>query len=80
MKQRVLTGAGLIALLILLFFSKSITTYVFDIFVVLLAMYAGYEMSELLKKIGFYNSKWTITLFPILSYALYKLRLKKIKR
>lgn len=71
MKQRILTGAGLIAFLILLFFSKSVTTYIFDAFIVVLAIYAGYEMSQLLKKMGFYNNKWVIIVFPIFSYVIY---------
>ncbi len=73
MKQRILTGSALVAFLILLFFSKSQTTYIFDIFVVVLATIAGYEMSELLKKIGFYNNKYLIVVYPFLSYTAYKL-------
>lgn len=72
MKQRILTGLGLVAGLILIFFSKSITTYVFDALIVLIAVYAGYEMSQLLKKIGFYNCKVCIVIYPLLSYGLYK--------
>ncbi len=73
MKQRILTGLGLVAFLILIFFSKSVTTYIFDAFIVLLAMYAGYEMSNILKKMGYYNNKWAIILYPILAYALYQI-------
>ena len=47
MKQRVLTGFALIAFMVLLFFTKSVTTYVFDAFVVYLAIIAGIEMSNL---------------------------------
>lgn len=73
MKQRVLTGLGLVAFLILIFFSKSITTYVFDAFVVLLSMYAAYEMSELLKKMGMYNNKYVIVAYPLLAYGLFQI-------
>ena len=52
MKQRILTGLGLIAGLILIFFSKSITTYVFDAAIVLIAIYAGYEMFLMDSKAG----------------------------
>ena len=72
MKQRVLTGIGLVAFLILLFFSKSITPLIFDGFIVLLAIYAGYEMTELLKKMGYYNNKWFVLAYPVLAYALFK--------
>ena len=73
MKQRVLTGSALIAFLILLFFSKQVTPFVFDAFVVLLASYAGFEMSCMLRKIGMYNNKWCIIFYPVVSYALYKI-------
>ena len=77
MKQRIFTGAGIIALMVLLFFTRSLTTYIFDAFIVFLAIYAGYEMSNILKKMGFFNSKWCIVLYPILSYALYKICISK---
>ena len=77
MKQRTLTGLAMVALLILLFFTKGVTPYVFDAFIVILAMYAGYEMSELLKKMGYYNNKWCIILYPLVSYGLYKLCISK---
>lgn len=75
MKQRILTGMALIAFLVLMFLSKTITTtnVVFDIFIALVACYAGYEMGELLKKIGYYNNKWFIIAYPAFSYAVYKL-------
>lgn len=79
MKQRILTGLGLVAFLILIFFSKSVTTYIFDAFIILLAIYAGYEMSNILKKIGYYNNKWVIILYPVLAYGLYQIcMLKKV--
>lgn len=77
MKQRILTGTALVALLILLFFSKTSTAYVFDLFIGLIAIYAGYEMSELLKKMGLYNNKWVIIAYPVLAYFLYKICLLK---
>ena len=77
MKQRVLTGMGLVAFLILLFFSKSITPLVFDGFIVLLAIYAGFEMTELLKKMGYYNNKWFVLAYPILAYGLFKISIAR---
>ena len=73
MKQRILTGSAIVAFLILLFFTKNITTYVFDAFIVILAMYAGYEMSNLLKKMGLFNNKWLIIAYPLVSYIIYRL-------
>ncbi len=73
MKNRVLTGVALVAFLILMFFSKTQTTFIFDAFVVLIAVYAGYEMSELLKRMGFYNNKWIILAYPVLAYGLFQI-------
>lgn len=77
MKQRTLTGLGIVAFLLLVFFTKSFTNYIFDGFIVLLAMWAGYEISNILKKIKFYNNKWIIILYPLLSYALLKVCIAK---
>ena len=54
MKQRVLTGLALVAFMVLLFVTKSVTTYVFDAFIILISIYAGLEMSDLIKKSGYY--------------------------
>ena len=73
MKQRVLTGVALAAFMILLFFTKTLTPYVFDAFLVFVAVVAGMEMSNLLTKIGYYNNKKVIFAYPILAYGLFKL-------
>lgn len=77
MKQRILTGFALIAFMVLLFVTKSVTTYVFDAFIVYLAVVAGMEMANLLTKIGYYNSKPAIICYPIIAYALFKLSIYK---
>lgn len=77
MKQRVLTGFALVAFMVLLFVTKSVTTYLFDAFIVYLAVVAGIEMANLLTKIGYYNSKIAIICYPIVAYALFKLSLFK---
>ena len=77
MKQRVLTGFALVAFMVLLFVTKSVTTYVFDAFIVYLAVVASIEMSNLLTKIGYYNSKPAVICYPIAAYALFKLSLFK---
>ena len=77
MKQRVLTGFALVAFMVLLFVTKSVTTYVFDAFIVYLAVVAGIEMANLLTKIGYYNSKIAIICYPIAAYGLFKLSLFK---
>ena len=73
MKNRILTGIALVSLLVLLFFTKTYTNYVFDAFFVYIAVIGGLEMSNLLTKIGFYNSKLIIGIYPLLSYGLFKL-------
>lgn len=80
MKQRIITGAGLVALLVLILFTKTFTTYFFDALIILITLCAGFEISYLLKKMGMYNSKWAILAFPVLSYVLYKLcELKQVE-
>ena len=73
MKQRIITAAGLIALLVLLFLKKQNAQILFDICIVAISVVAGYEMSELLKKIGYFNNKWCILGYPVLSYILYRI-------
>jgi len=77
MKQRVFTGAALVAFLVLLFFTKSVTTYVFDAFIVYLAVVAGIEMADMLSKMGLYNSKPAVIAYPIFAYALFKFSVYK---
>lgn len=73
MKTRVLTGSALLAFMVLLFFTKSVTPYVFDAFIIYISVVGGLEMSNLLTKIGFYNSKIFIGIYPIIAYGLFKL-------
>lgn len=71
MKQRILTGSAMVALLILVLFAREYSVYVFDIFWLAIAVVGAYEMSELLRKMNLYNNKWFIMLYPLFSYALY---------
>lgn len=73
MKTRVLTGSALLAFMVLLFFTKSVTSYVFDAFIIYVAVVCGLEMSNLLTKMGLYNNKIVVGIYPVLSYALFKL-------
>lgn len=77
MKQRLITASGLIVFLLLILFSKSITPLVFDAFIVMIACFAGYEMCMLLNKMGMYNNKIMVILYPLLSYGLYRLAILK---
>lgn len=73
MKTRILTGSALIAFMILLFFTKSVTPYIFDAFIAYLAVISGLEMANLMSKFGYYNNKIAVAVYPILAYALFKL-------
>ncbi|MBQ3494366.1 MAG: phosphatidate cytidylyltransferase, partial [Clostridia bacterium] len=71
MKQRTITGAAIVALLILVMFARQLTLYVFDAFIVCLAVLASFEMSNLLARQGMYNNKYFVIAYPILTYAIY---------
>lgn len=77
MKKRILTAFALVAFMILVFVTKSVTTYVFDAFIVYMAVVAGIEMSNLLVKFGFYNSKPAVICYPLFAYGLFKLSIYK---
>ena len=72
MKTRVLTGVGLLAFMVLLFFTKTFTPYIFDAFLIYVAVVGGLEMSNILTKIGFFNSKIAVCVYPLLAYVLFK--------
>ena len=71
MKQRFLTGAIIFATLVLVLLSKQLTPFIFDGFVLILAMLACYEMSNLMAKMGQYNNKYFAICYPLFAYALY---------
>ena len=71
MKQRTITGLAIIAMLVLVMFARTLSIYIFDAFVLALAIVASYEMSNLLTKQGLYNNKYFAMMYPILAYALY---------
>lgn len=71
MKQRTMTGAMIIAILVLVFFARNLSTYIFDAFVIVLATIGAYEMTNLLAKSNMYNNKYIPICFPIVAYAVY---------
>ncbi len=71
MKQRIITGAMILAVLILVLFARNISTYIFDAFVVILATIGAYEMTNLLAKSNMYNNKYVPIFYPIFAYAIY---------
>jgi len=73
MKNRLLTSVAIVAFLVLLFFTKTYTNYVFDAFFVYIAVVGGIEMSNLLTKFGYFNNKIAIAIFPLVSYGVFKI-------
>lgn len=73
MKQRVITGAMILAVLVLVLFARNLSTYVFDAFVIVLATIGAYEMTNILAKSNMYNNKYIPLVYPILAYAVYML-------
>lgn len=71
MKQRIITGATLVAILVLVLLARQLSTYIFDAFIVLVAMYACYETSRLFAKMGIYNNKYFAVTYPLLAYGLF---------
>ena len=71
MRQRTLTGAMIIATLILVLLARQISTYIFDVFILLLTFEGAYEMSKLLAKMNCYNNKYLILLYPLFAYGLF---------
>lgn len=70
MKQRLLTGLGLIAVLILALAMRQVTLYIFDLFIGLIAFYSLMEMTKLLSKSGKYNNELVSYIYLVLSYTL----------
>lgn len=71
MKQRTLTGAMILATLILVIVARQITPYIFDAFILILAVVASYEMSNLFAKMGLYNNKYFAMSYPVLAYGFF---------
>ncbi len=71
MKQRIITGATLVAILVLVIIARQLSTYVFDAFMVLIAMYACFETSRLFAKMGIYNNEYFAIAYPLFSYGLF---------
>lgn len=69
MKKRLISALGMIAILILMFVSKIWTSYVFDVGIGVMMILAGYEMSNMLLKMGLYNFSVLAGVFPIVIYT-----------
>ncbi len=67
MKARILTSIGIVVSIILMLVLKIyVSPYFFDAFFVLVGVFAAYEMSNLLTRMGKYNNPYVIMSFPVL--------------
>lgn len=71
MKQRLLTGVGIVAMLIVALVMRGITPYIFDLFIGLVGVYSICEMTKLLTKRGMYNNRFIPCIYFFLSYTLF---------
>ena len=71
MKQRFITGATLVAVLVLVLLARQLSTYIFDAFMLLVVMYASYETSRLFAKMGVYNNKYFAIAYPLFAYGIF---------
>ena len=69
MKQRFITGATIIASLVLVLLTRRLTPYIFDAFIVAIAILGCYEMSNLMAKMGLYNNMYFAMAYPVFAYA-----------
>lgn len=71
-KQRFLTGAGILFVVAVMFLTKIIIgqAWIFDVFIALIAIVGAIEFSRMLAKMGLFNTEFLITIFPVLYYAL----------
>ena len=72
MKERFLTGLAIVFVVTVVFLTKIIMdiTFIFDIFIGMLAILASIELANILKKSGTYSHSYLILIFPIVLYIL----------
>lgn len=74
MKQRLITGIFITLAVVLAVASKflplNIGNYIFDIFILVIAIVACFEMSNILEKSGKRNNKFLVTMYPIFNYIV----------
>ena len=70
MKERVMTGLMITLVLVFAFLAREFSQYVFDALILVTCVFAANESSNLFAKIGFYNSKTVVMIYPFALYAL----------
>lgn len=69
MKERFLTGTMIFLVLIFAFLARELSQFVFDVLVIGVCVFAANESSNLFAKMGFYNSKTVVMLYPLAMYS-----------
>lgn len=77
MKQRTLMSLAFIAVLVLLFFSRSLSTFIFDTAIGIIIIFCAVEMSKMLSKMGRSNYFLVIGFYPSAAYLVLMLSVFK---
>jgi len=82
MKQRLITGTFIVLATVLAIISKflpyTIGDYVFDIFALIIAIVAGFEMSNIMDKMGKKVNKYLTSMYGIFNYIILLICLKQV--
>ena len=82
MKQRLITGTFIVLATVLAVVAKllpySIGDYVFDIFALAIAIVAGFEMSNIMEKMGKKVNKYLTSMYGIFNYIILLICLKQV--
>ena len=69
MKKRILTSVGIVVTLALFFVLKGLVNdYFFDVLILAMGVFASFEISKILTKIGLYNHIIPTTIFPAILF------------
>lgn len=83
MKQRLITGSFIVLATVLAIVAKflplGIGDYVFDIFALIIAIIAGFEMTNIMEKMGKNTNKFMVTMFSVFHYAVLLVSMKLVK-
>ena len=83
MKQRLITGTFIVLATVLAIVAKflplGIGDYVFDIFALVIAIIASFEMTNIMEKMGKNTNKFMVTMFPVFNYAVLLVSVKLVK-
>ena len=71
MKTRLLTGIGIISVLILFFFLREVNIYIFDAFIGIIIICSALEISRVFIRSRQYNNMTLISLFPMFYYLIF---------